>query len=101
MNILPVQSINFTSAKNAIKYYVPGRNDTTLRCFIEGTIEKPTNIKCDVLKKGKVIESTEFHNKKGFNANRFTAIVEQMQAKTRDGFDFLYETLNACLKGGN
>jgi len=101
MNILPIQSISFNSTKNAIKYYIPGKNDTTLRCFIDGKIEKPTHFKYEVLKRGNVIESKEFQNKKGFSVERFTAIVNMMQSKTREGFDFLYETLNAHIKGGN
>jgi len=100
MNIAPVTSINFSATPKVIKYYVPGKNDTTLRCFLEATSDKTTGIKYDVLKKGKIIETQEFRNKRGFDANRYATIIDQIQTKVREGFDFLYETLNAQLKSG-
>ena len=102
MNICAISPINFScNAPKVVKYYVPGKNDTTLRCFITGTLEKTTNFKYDVLKKGKVIESKEFHNKRGFSLERFAVILDKMQEKAREGYNFMHMTYDAQLNGGN
>lgn len=82
------------------KFYVPAKKGT-LKCFVTGNIDKTTGIKYDWLEKGKVIESREFKNKKGFSDERIAVICEKIQTKVREGFDFMNELFNAQIKGGN
>lgn len=99
MNINNTSSIGFGAKTPKItRFYVPGKNDTTLRCFAEGDIEKISGINYDVLKKGKVIESEDFHNKQGFSDIRLLRICTKIQEKVREGYDFMTELIKAQLQ---
>lgn len=99
MNNISISSASFgAKAPKITKFYVPGKNNTTLRCNAEGDFLHLSGINCEVLKKGKVIETTSFHNKQGFNDNRLTCIYSKIQEKVRDGFDFMEELFLAQIK---
>lgn len=102
MNINSISTQSFEGKVPKItKFYVPGKDNTTLRCKTVGDIVDMTKIDYDILKKGEVLESKSYHNKKGFSCERFAQICGQIQKKVHESFDFLEELLEAQRTGGN
>ena len=99
MRIDNLNNIDFGARNPKItKFYVPGKNNTTLRCMTEGHILNLHGINYDILKHGNVIESKAFHNKKGFSDEKLAEIFQNMQEKVREGVDFMYELFTAHMK---
>lgn len=99
MKIDNLNSPGFSARTPKIKkFYVPGKNNTTLKCMTEGNITDLHGINCDILKHGNVIESKAFHSKKGFTDEKLVEIFTTMQTKVREGFDFMDELFRAHMK---
>lgn len=100
MNINPT-TLGFQANPTKItRLYIPAKDGSgTLRCEIGGRVDKKiTNIKYDLLKKGEIIESKSFQNKRGFADERLAFIYEVIQQHIQEGFDFLDELWRAQLK---
>jgi len=96
MNIDFSNPINFNAQIYVKKFYVPGRENTTLRCLLKQNKSKTIGFKYDVLKKGKVLESQSYSNKKGFDDNYMAHIIDIMDGKVREGVNFFLELINAA-----
>lgn len=95
MNIDFSNSMNFNAQIYVKKFYVPGKENTTLRCILKQNKNKTIGFQYDVLHKGKVIESQTYSNKKGFDDNYMAHIIDVIDGKVREGVNFFLELLNA------
>lgn len=101
MNICTQFQPNFSGKNTFTKFYIPGKNGTTLRCQSIGDLRFLSHLEYDVLHKGRILESKAYNNKKGFSDTRLAQICEKIQEKVVEGKDFLDELFDALYNGGN
>ena len=106
MNINQLTNLSFNARiprTRTFSFRVPGKNDTTIIANVTEIPERLkrdiTNITCETVEKGKVLEKRVFNNKKGFDEERLGVICEKIQQKVKEGYDFLEELFMAQFKG--
>ena len=98
-------NLSFTSKIPTVKvteFVVPGKNKTKVLSRVIEEGDKLIEIEYKVLGRTKqdVQEEKKYTSKKGFSNLRLFIILEKMQKKLKDGYDFLMELALAQINKG-